>query len=124
MPRVSEINISEYNFGYSDPNQVPFSGDVKPSNIFIAGSVIQISFIPTLLSPGKSNYVVLVAVPYYADILKPVTVANGGLTSQKDMPVPGAVIVPVPGAMALAAMGIGAIFFGKLKRRFLPYDYL
>lgn len=115
MPRVSGIDIDEYNFGYSDPCEGPFSGEVNWTDISIAGSVIQMRFLldPNLLPPGKSSYVILIACPYYADISKPVTVADGGLSSQRDMPVPA--VIPAPGALALAVVGV--VFIRRLRWR-------
>ena len=118
MPHFS---VEGYNFGYSDP--VPnvetptpiFSGDVKPS-LIVVGTAIVYSFLSEDLQVGESSYVLLIASPYSPDIF-PVTVMNHSLTDQQDMPVP-AVVVPIPGAMALAAMGMGTIFVGRLRRRF------
>jgi hypothetical protein len=113
MPRFSE----SYNFGYSDPKLGPFTGDVNPY-LFSGGTVIWFNFFSGGLLSNKSSYVFLIASPYYPDIF-PVSVINHSLSDQQDMPVPGAPpVVPIPGAMALAAMGLGTIFFGRLRRRF------
>lgn len=123
MPHVSQIDYSEYSFGYSNPATGPFTGNVNPSLSFAEGSsAIQMVFFLSLklLPPGQSSYVFLVACPYYdPDNLKPVTVADSGLANQQNMPVPVVPVVPVPGALTLAAMGLGTIFFGRLRQRFV-----
>jgi hypothetical protein len=120
MPHVPQINFSEYSFGYSGPAAGFFTGDVNPSLFFVNGSsAIQMVFFksPNLLPPEESSYVFLVATPHYSPgNFRPVSVADHGLSSQENMPVP---VVPVPGALTLAAMGMSAVLFGRVRRRFV-----
>jgi hypothetical protein len=122
MPHNPQIGLNEYSFGYSSPVTGPFSGDVKPALLFGAGSAIQMVYFlnPNLLPPGQSGYVFLVATPHYSpDDFRPVTVADHGLSNQENMPVPVVPVVPVPGALTLAAMGMSVVLFGRVRRRFV-----